>query len=470
MARTAKRGRVAAFIAVMLAAPSLVATAAAASSTEPVIATGQLSAAPGTQVRVTGAGWPARTLVHLEICGNEAANGSVDCSIPTAVDVAASSSGEFFAVLTTAMPPTACPCVVRASMVSGDAIATRRIEITGAPTGPVTRSPLPNLTDYLAISDAHFESAPGWTSWFGASFTRQLVVTVRNSGPDRVDTTEVEVTSGRGEDPTGFVAARRLGAIAKGASKTFRIPVPFDAMSFGNYRVKVRISGFGEPVIARRSTSTYPWALFVSVAVVVQLALLALRNRARRRLVAVDEPIERTTVAAEAIAPPPARTPIPEMDALITDAREEWTRILAFNDELLAFHPVPHNDNDQECLMSATESSDAAFRELITSMHAALDNVATIAERMRARAEAEAAAIRAEAEQVLAAARAEADGLVDRARSDVRRALIGVERTLNGQDAANVTAASTESPAAAGSDTLISTSSVVVPPPPPASA
>jgi hypothetical protein len=327
----APRSRCTLLAAVVIASAVVSASGASAvATTTPVIAVGQLSVAPGHTVHVTGAGWPARALVHLEVCGNEAADGTVDCSLSSAIDVATQASGEFSSLLTVAAPPKPCPCVVRATTLAGDAVALRRIEIAGVGTAPVTRRPLPDISDYLAVTAVRFEDRPGWTSWFGAGFSRTLLLTIRNVGPDRVDTAELAITSGRGADPKGFVASPPLGTIERGENVTLRVAVRYDALSFGTYRVKAQISGFGEPIVVRRGTSIYPWALFVSLALVVQLTLLALRNRARRRLLR-DEPrvseLRLPVDLAEPAMSMPAPT-APSLGAEIAGAREEWADIV----------------------------------------------------------------------------------------------------------------------------------------------
>src|SRR5690349_25177619 len=67
----------------------------------------------GEVVNVRGSGWPAQTLVLVELCGNGAAGGSTDCNQPGAITTPVSADGVVATPFTVPEPTAPCPCVIR---------------------------------------------------------------------------------------------------------------------------------------------------------------------------------------------------------------------------------------------------------------------------------------------------------------------------------------------------------------------
>ena len=64
----------------------------------------------GQQVLVQGGGWPAGSLVHLKLCGNEAADLSADCDLTSEGEAGVGTDGSFSMTMPITRPPTPCPC------------------------------------------------------------------------------------------------------------------------------------------------------------------------------------------------------------------------------------------------------------------------------------------------------------------------------------------------------------------------
>jgi len=143
------------------------------------------------------------------------------------------------------------------------------------------------------------------------------VVRLHNPGDAPVDGAELFVTVGRGDTATRLVPTPRVDPIDAGATVTYRIPVSLGGLAFGSYTTKLEVIGGAEPVVLEERTSAYPWGLAVVFLLLVQLGLLAVRNRLQRRVareaLASLEPIAELP-AAEVIdlTDPP---PVPVGDA-----------------------------------------------------------------------------------------------------------------------------------------------------------
>ena len=62
---------------------------------------------------MSGRGWDPRSNVVVELCGNLAIGGSVDCDIRGSRVVAVGPDGRFAAELVVGALPAPCPCVIR---------------------------------------------------------------------------------------------------------------------------------------------------------------------------------------------------------------------------------------------------------------------------------------------------------------------------------------------------------------------
>jgi hypothetical protein len=277
------------------------------SSSAPTVTVQSTTLALGQRVLVQGDGWPARTLVHISLCGNAAANLSADCDLVHQADAGVGDNGHFSTLLTVADPGKPCPCVVRVTDATATGEARVVVDVVGLPTATPLPVPLPDNSQQLEITEARVEGKGDWTAWFGAGSPRTLVLTVHNSGVTPVPDPPFNLVYGKGENPTGIVSAPHLGSLGPGQSVTVRVPFGVDTFSFGDYTIKGQIQGPGRSTVFRSKTSAqFPWGLFLVGVVLLQLVLLAIRNRVRRRVHRDEAPplTETAVVDAEAVEPP----------------------------------------------------------------------------------------------------------------------------------------------------------------------
>ncbi len=298
--------------AVALALPSI--GSAQGADSAPVISVTSETLIPGSSVGVTGRNWPAGALVNLEICGNEARNGSSDCAVAAAQIVGSTASGELTGFVLVTEPPVLCPCVVRATSQATTEVATAPVKISGVPDALPGDAPgIPIIRRQVEVVGATIRDEGGFGGWFGLAPDRTLVFTLRNTGDVAVKDAEIALAVGKGDDPTGFVEPPPLGTIEVGQQATYEVPVDIGGLAFGEYNVVGDITGLTEPVEFTASTTHWPWALIlIPVIGVVQFLLLLARNRMRDR-------VHATQVALP--APVPAALPAPAAVIDITDSK-----------------------------------------------------------------------------------------------------------------------------------------------------
>ena len=137
----------------------------------------------------------------------------------------------------------------------------------------------------MEVVDPHFEGTGPWTAWFGGSPERDLVYTVQNTGNVAVEDPPLIIALGKGSSPTGIVHPPPIGTLQPGESRTYHTPVSLGALAFGEYNAVGQIPGFVNAVTFKASTTTYPWALIVIIALgAFELILITSRNRVRARV------------------------------------------------------------------------------------------------------------------------------------------------------------------------------------------
>lgn len=274
--------RIALALAAGAALLALASPTAAGADTRPSITLSAGSAAPGTQVIVAGDGFPAHSVIRLQICGNAATRGSVDCDQESSSNLAPSDAGGFRIPIPVVAPPTTCPCVVQATSTALDTPITVPLVVVGVGVGPiqqvvVSQTPLKVVSAKLS----------GWgplTAWFGAAPQRTLVLTLRNPTADGIDIPPFTLTRGH-HSPDTIVRSIELGTLAAGETRTYRLPLRFDVVAIGNLSVGGDVGVPGRSASFTAGSWAVPWGLVVLAIVAVQLVLLGVRDRARRRLV-----------------------------------------------------------------------------------------------------------------------------------------------------------------------------------------
>jgi hypothetical protein len=300
----------------LLAAATLVAilgvgggTVASAVTTRATISIGSQSIVPGQKLLISGSGWPVKTALSATLCGTDAIAGTADCAETTTVVVVAPRTGRVWAMMTTALPPVPCPCVILVTGITN--LYTKKIPVTvvGAATAPVTRTTTSGEPD-LRVANLRVVGGTTWASSFGGAAPRTLEFRVHNAGTG----SETPVLLGRwgtGAHPTNVIKMPVMRALGAGQSTEVRAHFSLSPLSTGTYTVRVDILtvGFHEVASASSSTSTWPIALFIVGLVLLGLVLWGVSkivlNRWRRTH-------EKEGVASEEELPAVAAGALPE--------------------------------------------------------------------------------------------------------------------------------------------------------------
>jgi hypothetical protein len=293
---TVRGGRSLAAAMVVLAVGALVAPAAASpragagaavpaggGDVEPAVALVPQSVAVGGPVTALGVGWVPDSLVVIELCGNAAIRGSLDCI--TEQERGVGGDGSFRVTFTATPPPTPCPCAVAVTALGGDGPGrvVAPLQLAGVPVAPVDdpRPPPPEL----AVT-ARLAGGPPVAAWFGGADERTLVLTIRNVGQVPADL-RLDVALGPGAFPDSEVdTGDPPGTIAPGGIRVLRIPVRFEPLGFGRHVVAGEVAAPGASAAFQVGVDVQPWGLYAVVFLVVLLVAAlagALLWRRRRR-------------------------------------------------------------------------------------------------------------------------------------------------------------------------------------------
>ncbi|HEU5151626.1 MAG TPA: hypothetical protein VFU19_14085 [Iamia sp.] len=291
-------------LAVALLGVLLVARPVAGQESEgPTLTTDRPAYARGQVIRVEGEGWPSRTLLTIELCGNEAANGSIDCDSRHATTGATTADGRLFVNLLASAPPSPCPCVVHVFSPGGNTDLGVRVRIQGVPEAEVSTAEVPNRR--LEVTDVEISTSNRLATWFGAAPRGTMRATVENTGDVPVHDAALRVRWGRSEAGTRTIDAEDLETLEPGESTVVEIPVEMEPLSFGRYVVSAGVAGFSDST-AHDAITAYPLGLIL-LAVLGVAALVAVR--AWRARLAGGEPEPGPPLVAP---PPPAPAPAPE--------------------------------------------------------------------------------------------------------------------------------------------------------------
>lgn len=255
----------------------------AAQAIDPSVAIDRTGAAPGDEVLVTGGGWPNGASLVVELCGQGGLRATLDCDVSRQRTAGVGPSGTFTVALTLGRPPVPCPCVVKATDQASRVAATAPIAVAGIPTVPLTDAER-HSGRTLEISSIEITGGGRWAELFGAGGRRILEVTLVNTGPAAIEAPKVTIAWGSGSRPDGFVPPPETEPMEPGDTQTLTVPLDRAALTIGKQTAVVEIQGLAEPYSARASTVAYPWGLLAVALVLLQLLLLAIRNRVRRRL------------------------------------------------------------------------------------------------------------------------------------------------------------------------------------------
>jgi len=245
-------------------------------------------ASPGDTIKVTLAGFGDVTTIA--ICGNDAQRGAVDCDQISSVGVPASTAGPAQQVLRVTVPPSPCPCVVRASTAAETTVKTVAIDVVGAPTAPVQAAP-PVGASTVAVQARTVSEKESLLNRLRSTFAgptrRTLVLQLRNLGTAPLTGLSVSAAVGRDTQGGEPLQPPNVDLLQPGGTQTYRLLVSLGAPSYGSYEVFGTVYGAGPPVSFSTSTSTQPWGLLLIVVLflvdVVAMAYVRLQRRRRER-------------------------------------------------------------------------------------------------------------------------------------------------------------------------------------------
>lgn len=282
--RLARGGAAFAAASLLVALTSLWADGAANARTAPTLNLSSTTVTPGQSVNLTGDHWPPHLVLQASICGGAALQGHEECDLGRSITFGPADNGVVQTSMSVGIPPTPCPCVVLVTQVDpvSNFEMTVPIDILGTPTAPPPPTPRP-YEPMVTVIGPHVVSVSSWTSWFGASAAKELVVSVRNTslGPLR------PLLAARWMDGTTshVIHTPRSKTIRAGRTVTLVAPFSLSTFAWGHKELVGQVQGTTFDVDFSAGTSTYPWGLLVLAVliflVVVALVVLAIVRRRR---------------------------------------------------------------------------------------------------------------------------------------------------------------------------------------------
>ena len=261
---------------------------AAPSVTGPVVKLNHTEVAPGDLLLATIDGFKAQT-VTIATCGNQARRGSADCDMIDSKGVRIQDTGSpTVTKVGVFAPPVGCPCVIRVSSQSNDEVVVVPITLIGHPIEPLVGGP--SLDEPLVSMTLTAREKPrGLVDWarssLGGQVTYEVTLTVKNltTGPLR----QVHLFGSVGRNAKDELASLTLkdpGQIDAGQTwkQVLLADVPAPSLTTIQWQVVASRAG---PLVTATSTTRHRPVLFMSLmmALVVDISLLAIRSRMRRR-------------------------------------------------------------------------------------------------------------------------------------------------------------------------------------------
>lgn len=276
-ARATLGGVVAALaLAVLPGHPATAVSAAApAEKDRPAVTLSQSEAGTGGSITVRGKGWRPDTLLTLLVCGQNAIGGTNACANDEGRAVTTGKDGSFSKKIPVTEPPKPCPCVVRATTVTGaHASADAKFQVAGHAVKPL---PKERTGGRLTVLAARLDGDSGPLNWFGAPAQRELVLTVGNLGADRAKNPVFEIGTAHGVVAPDWERAQWKGTLDPGKKAQVKLPVELSSGAHGDYTVAAK---YGEKVLTEQPWDVgRPWGVtlfWILLFLVVPLAVFRL--------------------------------------------------------------------------------------------------------------------------------------------------------------------------------------------------
>lgn len=252
----------------------------------PTVTLSKKEAGAGGSLTVRGKGWRPDTLLTLLVCGQNAIGGTNSCSNSEGRAVTTGKNGTFSRKIPVTEPPEPCPCVVRATTVTGaHASADAALKIAGHPVKPL---PKDRGGGRLTVLAARLDGDSGVLNWFGAPEQRQLVLTVGNLGSEQAKDPVFEVGTAHGVFAPKWERQQWRGTVDPGKKQQVKLPVELSSGAHGDYTVAAK---YGSRVLTEQPWDvSRPWGVtlfWVLLCVVVPAAVfrvgMAVVDRLRPR-------------------------------------------------------------------------------------------------------------------------------------------------------------------------------------------
>jgi hypothetical protein len=240
---------------------------------------------PGTEVVVSGFGWPASQLVVVETCGNAGLGGSSHCDHTAARSVPSSPTGEIAARITIGAPPSPCPCLLHAYIVGTSTFTKTPVVLAGHPEAPPEPVPDPTATRRLEMVSAELREVDPWLAWFGGPPRRELVLEIRNTTAHPIAHATLDVAWGKQVEPTGYVDAPAITDVAPGETVRVVVPVELDPLAWGSYSVNGQVVGHVGTSF-ELETRSMPYGLLALPALLLALVVLVKSRNGLARVLA----------------------------------------------------------------------------------------------------------------------------------------------------------------------------------------
>ena len=310
----------------------------------------------GEKMTVRGSGWPTGK-VSVQICGNNAVNGTADCDGPGTRSFGIGSNGAFAGRVVVGPPPAPCPCVVYVASNFAAQGVTIPITIKDHPIqdGIPTVDPNAGLTTLSLTSS--FVRGDWWRDALGISPTRIMTVTITNTGGRPSGAGVVDFTVGKESPPTGFAASISFESIDPGESTSVAAKFAVDSFAYGTYNLLARVTSPAAGGDITEQTSTFPGYLLVGlIAIVLVVDLVWMARVRKRRQMFLDAEAD-AAEAQERIA-------------------QEYARSAAAAEAATAQWAAREADHSEAIELAAAEAAEA-FMALIASEHSGPGSVQT---------------------------------------------------------------------------------------------
>lgn len=262
-------------------------TSAPARQSAPSVSLLSTDVVVGTQVSLRIAGF-ASTVVTIQVCGNEARRGSVDCNIAEALTIDfPREATTLLAEFTIPKPPVPCPCIVQVASQRFDEVAVAAVNLLGHPSAPVVdegTAPIP-----LQVSIAAERSRASWwartrTSLAGST-AYDVTVIVKNVSASVVSGTALDVEVGRDvDDLIRTVAFPEVGDLAPQEVWRQTVRTKLSSPVYGTVVWRATATVFNRSTTASTTSRNHP-VLFVVFGFTFVLAVMALLVRVVLRMV-----------------------------------------------------------------------------------------------------------------------------------------------------------------------------------------